>query len=171
MEELDANWIEDFEETDKPYALFYKGDLSEINLFFLYVDRDYELFHVKKKTHVLEDNVLKKEYLINILKNNMNHNNKKYRPISLLKYNITLETNNIVDFTNNPTKYNFLSSEDSIKDFKWENTIKSFNDLNSLHVIFFETWKNNKKSLTKKIYIRSKKGHKKTKRNHLKIKA
>ena len=59
----------------------------------------------------------------------------------------------------------------SIKDFKWENTIKSFNDLNSLHVIFFETWKNNKKSLTKKIYIRSKKGHKKTKRNHLKIKA
>ncbi len=36
MEELDANWIEDFEETDKPYAQFYKGDLSEINLFFLY---------------------------------------------------------------------------------------------------------------------------------------
>ena len=45
----------------------------------------------------------------------MNNNNKKYRPISLLKYNITLETNNIVDFTNNPTKYNFLSSEDSKK--------------------------------------------------------
>ena len=53
---------------------------------------------------------------------------------------------------------------------QWENTIKTLSDLNSLHVIFFETWKDKKKSNTKKVYMHnSSKRTKRTKRKRLKI--
>jgi hypothetical protein len=101
----------------------------------------------------------------------MNYNSKKYRPISLLQYNITLDPNNIKSLIKNPQEYNFINPQDCIQDLKWDNSIEYFTDMNSLHIIFFETWKDKiKKTNTKKIYIKStKSNNKKTKRKHLKV--
>jgi hypothetical protein len=170
MQEIDTKWIDEFKKNDKPFEGFYKNNIEKINIFFLYVDRDYNLFYVKKETQMLEENILKKDTLVEILKKNIEYNNKKYRPISILKYNITLDLQNVTDFVTNTDRYNFLTSEDSIRDFVWNDTIKNFSDLNSLHIIFFETWQKKSKSHTRKVYITTKKGHKKTKRKHLKIK-
>ena len=55
-----------------------KKKVDTINVFFLYVDRDSNLFYIKKNKENLTDNgVLEKINLINLLKKNMIHNSKK----------------------------------------------------------------------------------------------
>lgn len=167
MESIKTDWVHEFDQTDKEYKDFYKDNISEIYLFFLYIDRNYNLFFVKKEKCNLDDGVLKKDLLVNILQKHMEYNSKKYRPISLLKYNNTLSPNEINDYIKNSTEPNFLTSEESIQDLKWEKSIKNFSDLNSLHILFFETWKKKDKSHTRKIYISSTKKHKKTRKNRI----
>ena len=157
MEEINTKWISEFETTDKKYESFYKDAVADINIFFMYVDRDCNLFYIKKEKTDLCEGMLKKDSLVQLLKNNMMYNNKKYRPISLLKYNITIDPENINKLIETPTSYNYLKSQDSIQDLKWDNSIKTLSNLNSLHIIFFETWKDKaKKSTTKKVFIQRK---------------
>jgi len=157
MEEINTKWISEFETTDKKYESFYKDAVADINIFFMYVDRDCNLFYIKKEKTDLCEGMLKKDSLVQLLKNNMMYNNKKYRPISLLKYNITIDPENIKKLIETPTSYNYLKSQDSIQDLKWDNSIKTLSNLNSLHIIFFETWKDKaKKSTTKKVFIQRK---------------
>ena len=85
----------------------------------------------------------------------------------MLKYNITIDPVNIDKFIETPGDYEYLEPQNSLQDLKWENTIKTLSDLNSLHVIFFETWKGKSKSNTKKVYIHN--SSKRTKRKRLKI--
>ena len=68
MNDIKTDWISEFDETDKNYAMFYKDNISKIDLFFLYIDRDYNLFYVKKEKHELNDGVLDKNILVDILK-------------------------------------------------------------------------------------------------------
>jgi hypothetical protein len=76
----------------------------------------------------------------------------------------------ITGYIRNQDEPNYLTSENSIQDLKWEQSIKTFSDLNSLHILFFETWKKKDKSHTRKIYIRSnKKKTKKTKKTKNKL--
>ena len=157
MEEINTKWISEFETTDKKYESFYKDAVADISIFFMYVDRDCNLFYIKKEKTDLCEGMLKKDSLVQLLKNNMMYNNKKYRPISLLKYNITIDPENINKLIETPTSYNYLKSQDSIQDLKWDNSIKTLSNLNSLHIIFFETWKDKaKKSTTKKVFIQRK---------------
>ena len=167
MEEIDTEWISDFEKTDKKYETFYKDTVQNINLFFMYVDRNNNLFYIKKEKIKLQEGVLNKDLLIQILKENMDYNKKKYRPISLLKYNITIDPVNIDKFIETPGMYNYLEPQNSLQDLKWENTIKTLSGMNSLHIIFFETWKDKSKSNTKKVYIHN--SSKRTKKKRLKI--
>jgi len=169
MEEIDTKWISDFEKSDKKYEAFYKDTVQDINLFFMYVDRNNNLFYIKKEKIKLQEGVLNKDLLIQLLKENMEYNKKKYRPISLLKYNITIDPVNIDKFIEIPGDYSYLEPQNSLQDLKWENTIKTLSNLNSLHVIFFETWKDKKKSNTKKVFIPNSSKRKKTKRKRLKI--
>ena len=53
---------------------------------------------------------------------------------------------------------------ENINDIKWEDTIKLFKDMNTLYIIYYKPPYKVKKQ-TKKIYIRQKLKHKKTKKN------
>ena len=43
-EELNTDWVTQFEKVDEKYEKFYKKKVATINVFFLYVDRDSNLF-------------------------------------------------------------------------------------------------------------------------------
>ena len=89
--------------------------------------------------------------------------NKNIKLISLLKYNINIDSDNVVDYLNQETKTNmFMDSISSIDDINFDQTISMFEDLNSLFFVFVES-NNDKKNQTKRIFLHS--NHKKTKRN------
>ena len=151
-DEMDTKWIQEFDVIDKDYDIFYQEPVNQVELFLMYVDRTNTLFHIKKEKLNISTNVLEKGTLIEVLQKNMQYNEKTYRPISILQYNIDIDAKNVQNFIHNTDKYNFLDAKHSIESIKWNNTIRIFQDINSLYIIFYEKWYTTNTG-TKKIYI------------------
>ena len=162
---IDDNWLQEFEKQEEIYKDFYKEQLENIRLFMLYVDKQNHISIIKRSTATLDNGILKKENLIAVLKEYMNHDNKRYRPISLLKYNIDISPLEVNSYLKNSKDYDFLAIEKNINDIDFNDSITLFHDINSLYIIFHESW-NSFHNRTKKIYIKKKlkKGRRKTKR-------
>lgn len=160
--ELNDDWIINFEETDKLYKDFYKDNLDYVNVDFIYINDEDEIEKIKQETFLLShQNSITRDELIGLLKRNSIDNDKRYSLLSILKYNITLEADDIKHFllTPNLSSYNerFLTINKHIDTIFFEKTITMFQDLNNVYFIFYEKTKDNKNcdlnSITKKIYL------------------
>ena len=154
--ELSTDWIDEFEIADKDYKYFYKEKVTSIKVFFLYINKEQHLFHIKKNRIKLKNNKLPKEELVQLLKKYRNYENKEYIPLSILKYNLTLQPQNIRDFIYDKYDKSYLTSENSIGDITWYDSILFLQDINSLYIVFFFFLRKNNNG-TKKIFIKSKK--------------
>lgn len=180
---LNDNWIKDFEEEDTPYIDFYKEEVDNVKIYVIYVNKKNKIFHVKKDNMIVQDKTISKETLIKMIKHFLYYNKTKYNPLSILKYNIDLEPDNVIkyiDSCNNlddkknapgeilkkdpENNFNFLTEIKSIKDIYWEDTISMFKNLNAMYFIFYEKVPKKKVNLTKKIRINNKKIKKFTRR-------
>jgi hypothetical protein len=168
--ELNDDWINNFDKTDNLYKDFYKDNLYYINIDFIYINRKNEIEKIKQESILLSvQNYITRDELIGILKRNTIDNNIKYSLMSILKYNITLDPDEIKNFllSDDTSCYNdkFLFINKHIDTIKFEKTINMFQDLNNLFIIFYENPKENKTSTanttTKKVYI-TKNAHRKT---------
>lgn len=158
--ELD-NWEEDFEIEDEPYKDFYKETQDNINIYFIYINSENEIIRTKKEKFILDENKITKSLLIEILKKNMIVKNKKYKPISLIKYNVLLEPDEVQEYIYNFDSFDFMFIETMIDKIEWAKTITLFQNINSLHILFYEKKKTNAK--TKRIFI-NKPGKKRTRK-------
>jgi hypothetical protein len=166
-EELNDDWINNFDKTDKLYEEFYKDDIYYINLQTIYVNRCNEIDKIKQESYLLSSmNYISREEILGILKRNTINDDKRYSLLSLLKYNITLEPDDITNFLKTDNDYSFLTSIKNIDTIKLEKTINMFHDLNDLILIFYEKSNELKEidsnNITKKIYLRSLSTNKKT---------
>jgi hypothetical protein len=121
-------------------------------------------------------NIISREEIINIIKHNSisNDNNSSYSLLSIIKYNITLNPEDIITFlkTNDFDSYNekFFIILKHIDTIVFDKTILTLQDLNTLFIIFYEKDNNMKhyhnntnttsNNNTKKIYWRPFKGQK-----------
>ncbi len=153
--DLDTTIIDEFEKDDELYNDFYKDKIEQINLYILYVDNNNDLFHIKKDTATLNNGKLEKDDLKNLIRQYIKYQNKKYRLISLLKWNITIEPEEISDYLRNEKKFDFIKSIRNINSVEFQDSINLFHNLNSLYLVFHERWKllENK---TKKVYLNKK---------------
>lgn len=159
--ELNDDWISDFEKTDKLYQDFYRDDLYYINLKLIYVNRANEIEKIKQESFLMSiPNFISREEILQILKNSSQDNEINYSLLSILRYNNTLEVDDIKNFIMYPNEdTNFLTIIKNIDTISFEKTINMFHDLNDLILIFYEKSHELKKvnlnNSTKKIYIRS----------------
>jgi hypothetical protein len=151
--DIDITRIEEIEKEDEPYDGFYPEEIDIINIFFVYVDKFNKIIFIKNDNILIENSCLSKLDLSVILKKNRKHNNIIYTPLSILKYNIDLDPNEVNGYLKYTDDYNFLTVEKNIQNIKWNDSIALFKDLNSLHVIFYESVKKNKKNQTKRIKL------------------
>jgi hypothetical protein len=161
---LNDDWIKEFEKTDKLYQDFYKDDLYYINLKFIYINKFSEIERIKNENFLMSTpNYISREEMIGILKNNAKNNEITYSLLSILRYTINLEPEDIKNFLNNSNEFNFLNVNKNIDAIKFEKTINMFQDLNDLILIFYEKTKDGKPQVfTKKNLIRSLTRRKKT---------
>lgn len=169
---LDDEWISKFEKTDKLYSDFYKDDVYYINLRIIYINRDNEIDKIKHESLLTQyPNKISQEQIFEILKKSAVDSETRYSLLSILRYNINLEPDEIKNYLINGNDKKFLSVIQNIDTITYERTINMFQDLNDLVIIFYEKSKELKKpdanNSTKKIYLRSLK-HKKTIKNRYK---
>lgn len=167
---LDDEWINEFEKTDKLYQDFYKDDLYYINLRVIYVNRENEIDKIKHQSLLLlKKNVISEEEILEILKKNSIDNERKYSLLSILRYNIILEPDDLKSYLLNKESQEYLSVIKNIGDITFQKSITMFHDLNDIILIFYEKSREivkkentNTNSNTKKIYLRSLNTNKKT---------
>jgi hypothetical protein len=159
--ELNDEWINNFEKTDKLYQDFYKDDLYYVNLKFVYVNRENEIEKINQESFLMSmPNYISREEIIQILKDSSIDNNKRYSLLSILKYNITLDADEIKNFLlYSNEERNYLNIVRNIDTISFEKSISMFHDLNDLIIVFYEKSKEIKNidpnNVTKKIYLRS----------------
>ena len=152
-EELDDTWIKQIEEEEKDYNSFYKEPNETIKIFYTYIDKENKIYHIKKESIIINNNILDKITLLFLLRKHRNHNNIKHKLISILQYNVDLEPQEVVLYLKNEENFNFLSIKSNIMEIKWDNTVNLLKDLNSLHILFYEAPKT-RKNHTKKVFIK-----------------
>ena len=155
--DLDNNWIENYEIKELDYNDFYKDDIKYIKTYTLYINKSLILDNINEENYILEtNNVLKKHELISIINKYKNDKKeKKVKLLSILKYNINLDSDNVFEYLKQETENNlFLESVKSIDNINFDPSISMFEDLNSLFFIFVET-NNTEKSQTKRIFLHS----------------
>lgn len=168
IDDLDLSWIQDFENLDKEYKNYYTEEMSFIKINSIYVNYNNSIDKIKEDNIILKTpGILQKEDLLRIIKNNSFSNQIKYRLLSILKFNINIEPENLKTFmrTKNTTiGSSFLQSIKNIDSIKFEKSISIFHDINQI-IIIFHNIINNKSIQTRKIFIQS---NKKTKRKQFK---
>ena len=171
---LNDDWINNFEKTDKLYQDFYKDDLYYTNLHIIYVNRNNEIEKIKQESFLMtKPNYISREEILEILKNNSIDNGRRYTLLTILKYNVTLDADDISGFLkNNINDDIFLTVVKNIDAISFEKSINMLQDLNDIILIFYEKSdelkKVNPNNITKKIYLTNLNTRKKTFRKQYK---
>jgi len=157
-DKLNDEWINNFEKTDKLYQDFYKDDLYYTSLQIVYINRSSEIEKIKQESFLMtKPNFISREEILQILKKNSNDNGRRYTLLTILKYNITLDADDIVGFLKNNGDNSFLTVVKNIDAISFERTINMLQDLNDLIFIFHEKSdelkKVNPNNVTKRIYL------------------
>lgn len=179
--ELDTDWIENFNQ----YETFYKQDIDDIQISYIYIDKNSNVIKTRKEIYELnKTNILSKEELIYLIHHHKNIKNEKYSLLSLLQYNVDIEPDEIImnkyetknqmnekniDISNNKKEdilSNYLTTLYSLDTIYWKPTINFFKDINTLYIVYHEKRKKKERNKTKRVYISTTKTkHKKTRRN------
>jgi hypothetical protein len=166
---LDNKWIDDFDENDKLYEGFYKENNYYVNVHYVYINKNSEIEKIKEQSvYMSKPNYILRDEILGLIKRNSIDSEKRYTLLSILKINITLEPNEIKEFLVEDYidfyKDKFCSVIKNIDNILFEQTINMFQDLNDIIILFFEKSNTNinLNTVTKKIYLNTKIGHKKT---------
>jgi hypothetical protein len=158
---LNDDWIHCFDKVDELYKDFYKDDIYYVDIKILYVNRNNAIEKIKNSSFLMsKPNCISREEVLEILKKSSLEDNRKYSLLSILKYNITLEPDDIKQYLLEHS-HNYLNVVKNIDAIFFEKTINMFQDLNDVILIFYEKSNELKevdpKNCTKRIYLNSKK--------------
>ena len=161
VENLDNEWIKDFEKTFKLYEDFYKDDVYFTNIHYIYINKHNNIEKISEDRFLFNSpNSISREEILRILKQNTCYNNKQYNILSILKFVVNLEPEEIKNFLKNDINNenensNFLQIIKNIDSIHFEKSINMFHDLNDLFFIFYEKSVSNNNNSTKKIYLKN----------------
>ena len=162
--DLDTDWIDEFDNEEEKYKIFYLKKVHTIRIVFLYINEQNELIYSKKFKLPIDNAIIQKNNMIALLKKNILYNNRKFYPSHLLKFNITLAPEDVKKFIHQPHIFNFFTQMNYMKPIQWHDTIDFFQPLNRLY-IFMKSRNKTSTGLTRKIYISTQK-RKKTRRKY-----
>ena len=147
---INDDWITEYEKEELPLDIFYKDDVKNINIIFLYTNREDgtdSIFHVKKHKYKINNSNITENDIYNLILNYNKLQNTTYFVKNIFKYNFTLDP---INLTNNADDDNYIKEHSSSFSIKFNKSIKLFENLNSLYFIMEPRHTNNK---TRKIYI------------------
>lgn len=164
--EFDSEWIKDYEEKENEYKKFYKEEVNIIDVIFVYINHDNEIYNVKNFKEYIANSQINYERIIEIIKNYQNNMDIKHKLTALLNYKIDIDLENIKQLFNYNINPGTLYSIKNINNINFHKTINLLQDLNSLIFIFKvnNIDKNNKNTTTRRITLTHK--QKKTKRKY-----
>lgn len=146
MDVLDMKWLEEQEQIEKTYDLYYKTRVDFIWISLLYVN-DKDIVYIKKEKVFLSKGTLSKNTIVKYIHKNKQLNAKLYKLSALAMFNMTITPEQILSFD-----YigNYFKDIEHIEDIVYLDTITFLTDVNELFILLTPT---HSTSTTKKIRI------------------
>ncbi len=139
LDMMDTDWIEEYENEDSSYELFYPEALSNIKVNILYVNTRNELEKMREELIYLSvPNRMTKEELLRLIKRYDISDRIKYKLVSILVYNVDIQHNELKNYLYGPEKYNFITSLRNIEDYELKPSLKYLEKVNNLYIVFSE---------------------------------
>ena len=133
---FDDESVKDYQRLEKYYDNFYKTKPNTITLFFIYVDKnEVESLH-EKKFILNEDSKICSDELVFIIKNHQILHNKKYTLTSLLRYNFTMEPDEILKMKQDYNGEYLDIIKSYLSDIYFADTVGILEDINALFFVF-----------------------------------
>mgnify|MGYP001319228053 CR=1 FL=1 len=136
-----------------------------LKIYYLYICND-ELNIILTESIILnKEYFLNKEVLINMINKHKIYDNNKYSLFSIMKYNIGINDNDMLDKDFDIDNYepiNYLSKETYMKNIYFDNMSYLFENINSLFIIFKRKTTNKQINFSRK--INTHKRHNKTRK-------
>lgn len=144
-EELDLSWLESMDIAEDKPKKYFKTNMENVIIFFIYVNKSSAIFKIEKEKHILEKmeskRILKKEVLMKAIQKRRNPEPKiKYKLRELLVYSVNINPDQIPDYVKNPnenTEKNITSME-TIEDIVFSEYLPIFHRVNNCFVILEE---------------------------------
>ena len=164
--EFDLDWINDFEKKENDYKHFYKENVNIIDVIFLYINNNSEIYNVKNFKEFIINSQINYERIIELIKKYQKNMNVNHKLMTLLNYKIDIDAENIKELFNYDINPGTLYSIKNINNIYFDKTINLLQDVNSIIFIFKENNrdKNIKNTTTRRILLNQK--QKKTKRKY-----
>ena len=138
-EEIDIRWIEEFQADEEKYSMFYPDNIEELTVSILYINSNKQLEKISEKKIKLEKkNEIQRNELISLIKQNEKIDKQKYKILSILVYNFSLQGDELKNFLKDSEKYEFMTNLKQIDSYRLEPTINCMHDINNLFVLFYE---------------------------------
>ena len=141
------------------HAPFVKEKISNIKIYIFYVNVDNNLEKINIMNQSLEENILTKQTLLQIIKSNTTDT---FKILSIAKYNNTLDKPDLHAYINDHLEDTFLKSITSVDNINFAPGLCLFENIHSLYFLF----KEKPIALHKTRHLRL--THNKTKRKQLK---
>ena len=139
LDMMDTDWIEEYENEDSSYELFYPEALFKIKVNILYVNTRNELEKMREELIYLSvPNRITKEELLRLIKRYNISDTIKYKLVSIIVYNVDIQHNELKNYLYGPDKYNFITSLRNIEDYELKPSIKYLEKVNNLYIVFNE---------------------------------
>lgn len=139
-EAIDESWATNYKNANKEYDQFYRADVNVIHISSIYINNKNEIQQITRDPKQLSvSNYLTKDEITEFIKCKMKslNENENIKNISIFKYNINIDPENVEYFLKTNHNFNYLSPVKKIKDILFEQTITFFNDLNELIILFY----------------------------------
>jgi len=159
-DELDTEWIDNEAQKEEEYDDFYRSTVNKVSVTLLYVSNDNVVQHIKRNKQALENGILNRSMIVDIVKKNRMLSNTNYSLYALLKYNFNVDSSMIINgILGDETDYCEIITH--IDDIFFDKTIEYFQSLNDIIIVLKPR---ERKSLTKKVFISTKKKKRRTRK-------
>lgn len=135
-EEIDFNYIENFEKKEEEYNILYKTNINNININIHYL-KNYKIINTISFECKLQDKVFNSETLLYLIKkySQEKYSQEKYIFDLIIFFNFNIDNNEIKQFMNNNIPiYNYFQVYKNIVDLNINDTISFFSDINSIDI-------------------------------------
>ena len=139
-------------------SLYNSSKKDDINLTFLYLDQNNDVYSIKNKIELVENGIIDRERQLYIIKENQYNMLQKHKLINLSYFNVDLSKNNIDDLINNKIATNFFTKLEIVDTIRLNPSLNIFKKLNSIFYIYKVISPNN--NTTRKIFITTEKNRK-----------
>ena len=160
------NWLIDITKLKTDHKIFNKKTSNVLKSIIMYVNSNNDIINiVKNKRKLINNNIVTKDELIDLLIENKKNNNINYNSYKIMKFNIDLNVDQLESFIKDDTETHneyFTDCYNNISDIIFEESM--FTNFNYLFIILKEKVQTNPNSKTKRVNCFVKRANKKTRK-------